>query len=51
MTRMTGQDCVLMCNLINTHIYIHTHTRTEKKSSLVLCTVPGTKEEVRGPVL
>ena len=27
MTRMTGPDCVVMCNLINTyiHTYIHTH--------------------------
>ena len=25
MTRMTGPDCVVMCNLINTHT--HTHTR------------------------
>ena len=26
MTRMTGPDCVVMCNLINT--YIHTYMRT-----------------------
>ena len=26
MTRMTGPDCAVMCNLINTHT--HTHTRT-----------------------
>ena len=28
MTRMTGPDCVVMCNLINTHThtYINTHT-------------------------
>ena len=27
MTRMTGPDCVVMCNLINTyrHTYIHTY--------------------------
>ena len=27
MTRMTGPDCVVMCNLINTYIqtYIHTY--------------------------
>ena len=24
MTRMTGPDCVVMCNLINTYIHIHT---------------------------
>ena len=34
MTRMTGPDCVVMCNLINTYIhtylvlYIHTYIRT-----------------------
>ena len=30
MTRMTGPDCVVMCNLINTyiHTYIHTHRST-----------------------
>ena len=27
MTRMTGPDCVVMCNLINTHT--HTHTPRE----------------------
>ena len=25
MTRMTGPDCVVMCNLINIHTYIHTY--------------------------
>ena len=24
MTRMTGPDCAVMCNLINVHTYIHT---------------------------
>ena len=30
MTRMTGPDCVVICNLINTyiHIYIHTYMHT-----------------------
>ena len=30
MTRMTGPDCVVMCNLINTYIrtYIHTYLHT-----------------------
>ena len=27
MTRMTGPDCVVMCNLINTHTHTHTHTQ------------------------
>ena len=26
MTRMTGPDCAVMCNLINIHTYIHTYT-------------------------
>ena len=29
MTRMTGPDCVVMCNLINTHTHTHTHTHTQ----------------------
>ena len=28
MTRMTGPDCVVMCNLINTHTHKYTHTHT-----------------------
>ena len=27
MTRMTGPDCAVMCNLINTHTHADTHTR------------------------
>ena len=27
MTRMTGPDCAVMCNLINIHTYIHTYRR------------------------
>ena len=30
MTRMTGPDCVVMCNLINTHTHTHTHTQLHK---------------------
>ena len=26
MTRMTGPDCAVMCNLINTHTHTHIHT-------------------------
>ena len=29
MTRMTGPDCAVMCNLINTHTHTHTHTHKE----------------------
>ena len=28
MTRMTGPDCAVMCNLINTHTHTHTHTHS-----------------------
>ena len=33
MTRMTGPDCVVMCNLINTyiHTYIHTYIRPPRE--------------------
>ena len=27
MTRMTGPNCVVMCNKINTHTHTHTHTQ------------------------
>ena len=29
MTRMTGPDCVVMCNLINTHTHTHTQDQCE----------------------
>ena len=34
MTRITGPDCAVMCNLINTHThkYTHTHTHTHTHS-------------------
>ena len=28
MTRMTGPDCAVMCNLLNIHTYIHTYIHT-----------------------
>ena len=31
MTRMTGPDCVDMCNLINTHTHTHTHRNKCRK--------------------
>ena len=30
MTRMTGPDCVVMCNLINKHTHTHTHTHNDE---------------------
>ena len=45
MTRMTGPDCVVMCNLINTyiHTYIHTymHTWTEARTVAEMGTGTG----------
>ena len=32
MTRMTGPDCVVMCNLINTHTHTHTHTHKSARN-------------------
>ena len=37
MTRMTGPDCAVMCNLINTHTHKHTHTPS-----------PGSNKEAGG---
>ena len=34
MTRMTGPDCVVMCNLINTYIHTHIHTYIHTYSPL-----------------
>ena len=31
MTRMTGPDCAVMCNLINTHTHTQAHTYTSHK--------------------
>ena len=35
MTRMTGPDCVVMCNLINKyiHTYIHTYIHGSTRNS------------------
>ena len=41
MTRMTGPDCVVMCNLINTyiHTYIHTYTHRHTHHTVQLVSV------------
>ena len=43
MTRMTGPDCAVMCNLINIHTYIHTyiHICTFASNSPALHHVPS----------
>ena len=43
MTRMTGPDCVVMCNLINTYIhtrYIHTYEDQRKWHRMTRMTRP-----------
>ena len=35
MTRMTGPDCVVMCNLINTHTHTHVYIRHQELCSCV----------------
>ena len=47
MTRMTGPDCVVMCNLINTHTHTHTHewhrmTRMTGPDCVVMCNLINT---------
>ena len=32
MTRMTGPDCAVMCNLINTHTYTHTFIQVGREN-------------------
>ena len=32
MTRMTGPDCAVICNLINTRTHTHTHTHTHTRT-------------------
>ena len=41
MTRMTGPDCVVMCNLINTHTHTHTHTPGQGFGSLITRAKPA----------
>ena len=61
MTRMTGPDCAVMCNLINTHTHTHTHTHTkggnenevegEKPGNLRSDTVDVTSDQHPQPLL
>ena len=44
MTRMTGPDCVVMCNLINT--YIHTYIHTGAQGTLCLSKNCTSRESV-----
>ena len=54
MTRMTGPDCVVMCNLINTHTHTHTHTHKHKSYGMAAGTPGGRRhltdpKEIEGP--
>ena len=46
MTRMTGPDCVVMCNLINTYIHTYIHTFRPWASSLFQVVSKNTKHEM-----
>ena len=35
MTRMTGSDCAVMCNLIKTHTHTHTHAHTQEDTLML----------------
>ena len=61
MTRMTGPDCAVMCNLINTHTHTHTHippwedqcewhrmTRRTGPDCAVMCNLINTHTHTRG---
>ena len=56
MTRMTGPDCAVMCNLINTHTHIHTHKHWEDQCGpvwTIMCNliIPGTYTYTHGELL
>ena len=42
MTRMTGPDCVVMCNSINTYIEWHRMTRMTGPDCVVMCNLINT---------
>ena len=42
MTRMTGPDCVVMCNSINTHTHTHTQHNSVLEPQTLLLYIRGT---------
>ena len=44
MTRMTGPDCVVMCNLINTYIHTYIHTYSARNLKIAVDAVRETGE-------
>ena len=47
MTRMTGPDCVVMCNLINTHTHTHIAGSTITESRIGLGRADGRRKSAR----
>ena len=47
MTRMTGPDCVVMCNLINTHT--HTHTNLFEEATVKAVIKKANPQSAAGP--
>ena len=50
MTRMTGPDCVVMCNLINTYIHTYIHTYILPNERFNDCGERGYDDSVPGEV-
>ena len=48
MTRMTGPDCVVMCNLINTHTHTHTHKKCRQERVGSVAVNPDNLESNKG---
>ena len=46
MTRMTGPDCAVMCNLINIYTHTHTHTRMTGPDCAVMCNLINTHTHI-----
>ena len=51
MTRMTGPDCAVMCNLKNRHTYIHTYSKRMDQSGKVANPARGQLDRENYPAL
>ena len=45
MTRMTGPDCAVMCNLINTHTHTHTFVASDQRFSYQESLIPPWEDQ------
>ena len=45
MTRMTGPDCAVICNLINIHTYIHTYIHMPRLEHAAIISPDLTKKK------